>query len=183
MSLTDSSKGVITLKTRNLISASLLSAIAVVLTRFFGINLGVIRISLGTIPIMLSGIALGPLYGLATGAVADLVGFLINPMGGAYFPGFTLTTALVGFLPGFLLRKKKHSLVNLILTIALTELLCHVLLNTVWLSMITGKAYLVLLPGRLSSRAIHYPIITATLFFLLQNGLVPSSKDSLKEKV
>ncbi len=170
------------MKTRNLISASLLAALAIVLTRFFGVNLGVIRVSLGTIPIMLSGIVLGPLYGFATGAVADLVGFLINPMGGAYFPGFTLTTALAGFLPGFLLRKKKPSLINLIFAIGVTEILCHVLLNTVWLSMITGKAYLVLLPGRLSSRAIHYPIITAALFFLLQNDLVPSNKDSLKEK-
>lgn len=161
---------------RNLISASLLAAIAVILTRFFGVPLGIFRISLGTIPIMLSGIALGPIFGLATGAVADLVGVLINLQGGAYFPGFTLTAALVGFLPGFLLRKRKPTLTNLAIAIGITELLCHILLNTLWVGMITGKAYIALLPTRVYSRLVHYPIITGAIFLLLQSAILPSPK-------
>ncbi len=174
------------MKTKNLISASLLAALAVVLTRFFGFSLGTIRISLGTIPIMLSGIIVGPLYGLATGAVADLVGYLINPMGGAYFPGFTLTAALVGFLPGLILKvfkqNEKPSLPTLAIAIAITEILCHIFLNTVWVSMITGKAYLALLPSRVISRVVHYPLITGAIYFLLKNGLVPFSDESASAK-
>ena len=164
----------ITIKTtRNLITASLLAATAIVLTRFFGIPLGTVRISLGTIPIMLSGIVLGPFWGLATGTVADLVGVLINPQGGAYFPGFTLTTALVGFLPGFILRNKRPPLWKLAVAIGVTELLCHVFLNTLWVGMIHGKAYLALLPSRIISRVVHFPIITGAIYFLIQKEVAP----------
>lgn len=164
----------ISIKTKHLITASLLAAVAVVLTRFFGIPLGIYRISLGTIPIMLSGIILGPFWGFATGTVADLVGVLINSQGGPYFPGFTLTTALVGFLPGFFLKDKKPSLGKLALAIGVTEILCHVLLNTVWVSMITGKAYIALLPPRIVSRIVHFPVITGAIYFLLHKVLVPT---------
>ncbi len=169
------------MKIRKLILASLLASLAVVLTRFFGYSVGSFRISLGTIPIMLSGIILGPWYGFSTGAVADMVGYLINPMGGAYFPGFTLTAALVGFIPGFLLRKRHITLLNLIIVVGVTELLGHVFLNTLWVSMITGKAYIALLPTRLISRIVHYPIITGVLYFILYKGLVPSGDNTVKE--
>lgn len=92
--------------TKHLVAASLLTAISIILTRVFSIMIPIagvqaLRIGFGGIPIMIAGILFGPIVGALTGVTADLVGFMINPMG-AYFPGFTLTAALSGFIPGLL---------------------------------------------------------------------------------
>ena len=68
-------------------------ALSVVFTRFFSqmIIIGgiqTVRLSFGDLPLMLSGMVLGPTYGAITGALADLIGFPLNPQG-TYFPGFT----------------------------------------------------------------------------------------------
>jgi len=57
------------------------------------------------------GIFYGPTAGFMAGAISDVLGYMINPMGGAYFPGFTLSTALAGMIPGLiykLLKAKKN---------------------------------------------------------------------------
>lgn len=88
-----------------MVKASLLAGLSIVLTRVFAFmvplaGLPALRIGFGAIPIMISGILFGPVVGGFTGAVADVVGFLINPMGGAFFPGFTISSALSGVIPG-----------------------------------------------------------------------------------
>lgn len=105
------------LSTRALVSASILTAISVILTRFFGIpipigGLPALRITFGAIPIGLVGIVFGPIAGALSGTVADLVGFMINPMGGMYFPGFTLSAALSGFIPGIVYKILKSNKYN-----------------------------------------------------------------------
>ncbi|MBS4535442.1 folate family ECF transporter S component [Clostridium sp. D2Q-14] len=90
--------------TKVLVSASLLTAISIILTRAFSIMVPIagaqaLRITFGGIPIAISGILFGPIVGALTGITADLVGVMINPMG-PYFPGFTLTAGLSGFIPG-----------------------------------------------------------------------------------
>lgn len=101
-----------------LVKAGLLAGLSIVFTRVFSFmiplaGLPALRIGFGSLPITLAGILFGPLVGGAVGTVADLIGFLINPMGGAYFPGFTLSSALNGIIPGLVfawMRKRKHSI-------------------------------------------------------------------------
>lgn len=50
-------------------------------------------------PVILSGLVLGPAAGFLVGAVSDVLGYLIGPPPGPYFPGFTLTQATTGALP------------------------------------------------------------------------------------
>ncbi|MGO1369320.1 MAG: folate family ECF transporter S component [Senegalia sp. (in: firmicutes)] len=92
------------IRTKSLVAASLLTAISIILTRVFSVIIPIaggqgLRIGFGGVPIMISGILFGPLVGALTGTTADLIGVLINPMG-PYFPGFTLSAALSGFIPG-----------------------------------------------------------------------------------
>jgi len=63
-----------------------------------------LKINFSTIPIMLSGILFGPIAGFMTGGVADVIGYIINPQGGPFFPGFTLSTALTGMIPGLVYK-------------------------------------------------------------------------------
>ncbi|WP_058486648.1 folate family ECF transporter S component [Defluviitalea phaphyphila] len=93
--------------TKILVACGLLTGISIVLTRMFSyvIPLGglpALRIGFGSIPITISGILFGPIAGALTGGVADLLGFMINPMGGPYIPGMTITAMLGGFLPGII---------------------------------------------------------------------------------
>lgn len=87
-----------------LILTALLAALGVILTRFasFRVTIGAvegIRVGVGSLPSILAGIVLGPLYGALCGAAADVVGFFVSPLGG-YMPHFTLTAALTGAIPG-----------------------------------------------------------------------------------
>ncbi len=93
--------------TRRLTMAAFLAALSIVLTRYFSILVplqGVpsLSVELGGVPIMISGIILGPVTGGMVGFAADLLGFLVNSRGGPYHPGFTLNAVLTGVLPGLL---------------------------------------------------------------------------------
>jgi len=99
-----------------LVKAGLLAGLSIVLTRAFSFmiplaGLPALRIGFGSLPVIIAGILFGPLVGGAVGVVADLIGFMINPMGGAYFPGFTVSAALNGVIPGLVylgIRKIKR---------------------------------------------------------------------------
>lgn len=95
--------------TKALVNTGILTAISIILSRALGIVVPIVgfpalKINFSTVPIMLTGIYWGPVMGLMSGAVSDIIGYMINPLGGAYFPGFTLTTALFGFIPGIIYR-------------------------------------------------------------------------------
>lgn len=97
--------------TSGLVKAALLAAISIILTRIFSImvplgGLPALRIGFGSLPLIISGMMLGPVIGGVTGIVSDIVGYLMNPQG-AYFPGFTLSSALFGILPGLLYKTLK----------------------------------------------------------------------------
>jgi len=47
--------------------------------------------------------------GFCTGAAADLINFMVKP-GGAFFPGFTLVSALSGMIPGLIFKYMKKKL-------------------------------------------------------------------------
>ena len=68
-----------------------------------------LRINFANIPLMLSGIILGPFTGFLTGAAADIINFIAKP-GGPFFPGFTLASGLSGFIPGIIFKYFKRDI-------------------------------------------------------------------------
>lgn len=172
------------LDTRIMVKAALLTALSIVMTRFlyFFVPLAgmpTLRISFGEIPIMMSGLMFGPLVGGITGVVADLVGVLINPQG-AYHPGFTLSSALWGVIPGlFLLVFKKkesyekvYSRLNIFIAVLVAYVGVSLILNTIWLKHLYGTGFIALLPGRILNAAVSVPIqtlIISTLFKYLKS--------------
>ncbi|MBF4694036.1 folate family ECF transporter S component [Fusibacter ferrireducens] len=99
------------MSTSSLVKAALLAAISIVLTRVFSImvplgGLPALRVGFGNIPIILSGMLFGPLAGGITGLISDLLGYIMSPQG-AYFPGFTLSSTLLGIIPGVLYKTLK----------------------------------------------------------------------------
>jgi len=100
---------------RKITLAALLASVSIVLTRFFGIVIPLggfpsLSLDLGSVPILLSGIVLGPIFGGIVGLTSDLVGFAINPRGGIFHFGFTINSILTGVIPGliFVFLKNKN---------------------------------------------------------------------------
>lgn len=83
--------------------SAILMGLSVVLTGFaaFYIPLGgmpSLRFGIGGLPILLSSLVSGPIWGLLVGGGADLIGATLFPTG-PYFWGYTLDAALLGILP------------------------------------------------------------------------------------
>ena len=86
-------------KSKKIILSALLLSILLVLSRFLSIKSTFLVISFSFIPMMLAGIYLGPWYACLICALGDLIGALLFPFG-AYFPGFTVSSGLMGLVYG-----------------------------------------------------------------------------------
>lgn len=130
---------------------AMLAAISIVAGKYLGINVGeFMRFSLENMPIILAGMAFGPVAGVAVGVVADLVGCLM--VGWTPIPWVTVGAALIGGLSGGIsLLLKKTSLpspaVSAIVVFG-SHLLGSVLIKTIGLADFQGVPYLALLGWR-----------------------------------
>ncbi len=66
-----------------------------------------LRIGFGFLTSAMVGMLFGPVVAMTAGAATDLLGWLVNNGGGAYFPGFTLTAVLAGLIWGVALYKNR----------------------------------------------------------------------------
>lgn len=156
-----------------LIVSGLLVAISIILTRIFSANLVIVgvsaaRISIGFVPIILAGILLGPWFGLAAGALADVLGFFIFPSG-TYFPPITLTSALVGLLPWLLFKifYRRPLWLKTLLAVGVTQIACSMFMQTFWLSILLGSPYIGLFIPRALITLITIPVYSVLLYFII----------------
>lgn len=147
---------------KTLTQLGLLIALQVVLSRFLSIHTPIVKIGFGFLPLAIMGILYGPFIGGVGAIVADIIGIILFPTG-AYFPGFTLTTGLTGFVYGSLLYNKPKSPQRILIATLIISLGLNLLLNTLWLSIIMGKGYLALLPTRVAKALIMIPVEFITI--------------------
>ena len=149
-----------------------------------------IKIGFSGLPNRLVDYMFGPVVGCLFGGIMDVLKFLIKP-DGAFFFGYTLTAMLGGLIYGtFFYRlqikeplqkgsSRKETLINWIkanissiLLILTAEILVKVFLNiglnTLWSSMMSGKAWIALIPTRLVKNLIQIPVDTVLHFCLLK---------------
>ena len=150
--------------TRDLVYMSLFIAIDIILTRIASIHLtfgGVecTRIGLGAFPVILGGMLLGPQYGMIIGALGDFIGYHLNPLG-PYAPYFTGIAALTGLLPGWLFKwlGRQPTLGKFILIVAITQIICSVLLTPYALWAMFGIPPIVTVPQRILSLLLTVPV-------------------------
>ena len=158
---------------RSLTMAGMLLAVQVILGRVAAIPLGpTIRISFGYLALSLCGALLGPVPAALNGALADIIGFIWNPTG-PYFPGFTITGLMGGVIYGLALYQRPVTIRRVLVTKLIIDLVCNLLLNTLWLNMLYGKAFFVILPSRALKNLIQYPVDVIILYPFLSR-LVPA---------
>jgi len=162
-------------RSKRIAIAGMFIALSIIFTRFLSQTfliggIPALRLSFGDLPLILSGIVLGPSYGAFTGAVADLLGYPLNPQG-AYFPGFTLSATLSGLLPGLIVKlfNRRCTWLTVTLAVCITIAITSLFLNTLWLSIMGGKAFLVLLPPRIIASLIIMPIYIVIIKLFLKH--------------
>ncbi len=146
------------------------------------------RLTLTFVASSVAGIVLGPVPAMLVGGLGDVLGFLLNPGGGAYFPGFTVSAMLGGLIYGLFLYKRDKSTARLWLTVnvyrkgekrsefditrlifviiacAVVTVFINVVLNTVWLAVMYKKAYHIFTAARIIKNAVVYPLHVIIIF-------------------
>ena len=132
-------------KTRTLVITAMFVALNITLDL---LNLRIqltpdLRIGVGFVTSAMVGMLFGPVPAMTAGAAGDMIGWLVNPGGGGYFPGFTITAILAGMIWGLFLYQKKPSFLRLLTARLTISILLNIGLNSLWKMIYFGKAYTV----------------------------------------
>lgn len=150
---------------------AIMTALSVVLNRFASIHTDGWTIGFAFIPIVAVAIFCGPFPAAIAGGLADLIGALLFPFG-PYFPGFTVTAALMGLVYGIFLCRHHLKWYRLLIPALLNNLVLGLFVNTLWVSILYGsKTYWGWFVYRLPEYAILVPlnlIFIPPLFLLCQ---------------
>jgi ECF transporter S component (folate family) len=158
-------------KAKQLVLSGLLLATLIIFKQFLGISImPTLRISLSFVPYILIGWLLGPVWGSVIGITGDMLGMLLFPTG-AFFAGYTFNELLTCLIYGFFLFGRpvdKKLFIRLALSLALVHLIVQLGLNTLWLSVQTKRAFMVIMPPRIIANIARFPIELASMFLLMR---------------
>lgn len=159
-------------RNKKIILAAILLAMLIILSRFLSIKTPILKISFAFIPTLLCAIWLGPKWSVLLNVLGDVIGATLFPTG-PYFVGYTISTVLAGLIYGLLLYKKeadtytdKQFILRVILAVCIVAILVNLGLNTLWNSITSGKAFLVLLGTRVVKELIMVPIRILVILFI-----------------
>lgn len=123
-----------------------------------------LRIGIGFLTMAMTGLLVGPVMAVSAGFATDVLSFLATPRGAAYFPGYTVSAMVGGFIYGTVLYRKKPTLARAFLAKGLVNLVVNITLNTIWHSMFYGKAISVMLPARITKNLMLWPLESLLLY-------------------
>ena len=154
---------------------ALLIALNIILARMLSVRIplgGVegLRIGFSSLPVIFAGIFFGPAAGGIVGAIGDMIGFFISPVG-AYMPLITLNAALRGVIPGLVILllsrgRREIGIFPLFLAVCSTLIVTDVLVLPYLLEMLFGLSRVVTVPPRILQNAVSIPAYTVLLFSL-----------------
>ncbi|QUL98622.1 MAG: folate family ECF transporter S component [Candidatus Fermentithermobacillus carboniphilus] len=159
---------------KSMIVTALMASASVLLTRFLSLRISIggiegIRLGFGSMPNIILGMVLGPAYGAIAGALSDVIGFILSPMGG-YMPHFTVTAALSGAIPGLVFRaltpreeRQYASTWKLVVSLFSGAALVSWLLTPYFLHTIFGLDLRIILPPRVAASFVEVPTYTLVL--------------------
>lgn len=152
---------------KNLVIASLLITMKLILD-LFTIQLNqALHLSFEFLPFASLSMLFGPVAGAMSGGLSDIINYIINPKG-AFFPGFTISAMVSGIIYGIAFYKKEISVKRCIFAEIAIVVIVDILLNTLWLSLLYGKGFFVLLPMRIIKNVVMIPINVTMMYFVLK---------------
>ncbi len=164
-------------KSQRLALLGFMIALSVVLSRFGSVRIAIggvegIRVGFGSFPLIFLGVFLGPIEGAIGGALADIIGYIVSPMG-PYMPHFTFTSALRGFVPGITVMIFKNISFTWKVAIALiaSTIVPEITLLPYFLYILFGIPWKVVLVSKLIGSGIQFPVYL--LLFNILHKRVP----------
>ena len=146
---------------KKIATLGMLLAAQVVAGKFFSIKFPLVPIGFLFLPLAITSILYGPLWGGISGVIGDFLIAILGPWG--YFPPMATTAFLSGAIYGIFLYKKPLTLPRITLCVLAESLICSVLLQTYWITMLSGKGYFALLPVRLGQTLLVAPVTIVCL--------------------
>ncbi len=161
---------------RVLTAVAMLAAMSIILGKYLAFPIGnILRFSFENLPVILAGIAFGPIVGAITGVVADLVGCVL--VGYAINPLVTLGAAVIGLTAGaaYKFTNGIAHLPRMLVCVFLSHLLGSVIIKTVGLAVFYSMPIYMLMLWR----ALNYLIVGAAewmlIYFIVKNKSVQST--------
>lgn len=127
-----------------------------------------IEVGFGFVGTAFSGILFGPIYALIVSVINDLITFFLTG-GGIFFPGFTISAAVGGWIYGQLLWRKPINWKRIFVAVLVVTLIVNIGMNSIWIKMLFGQAWMVFMPLRIGKNLITLPLNTLILTVLFKN--------------
>lgn len=159
-------------RNKKIILTAILLAMLIVLSRFLSVKTPIMKISFAFIPTMLCAVWLGPKWTVLLNVLGDVIGATLFPIG-PYFIGYTISTAIAGFIYGKLLYKEKSDsysnktfAIRTTIAVILVAVIVNMGLNTLWTSITAGKAFMVLFAARITKQLTMIPVHIIVFLFI-----------------
>lgn len=169
-------------RNKKIILTAVLLAMQIVLSRLLSIKAPISKASFAFVPTMLCAVWLGPKWTVLLNVLGDLIGATFFPIG-PYFVGYTISTAVAGFIYGTILYKKEKDSYNdlqffirLTISTVLVAVIVNAGLTNLWLSITNGKAFIPIFISRLPKHIIMIPVHIIVIFALEKVLRVPFDK-------
>lgn len=145
--MNEKKKANIKMTTQTLATFAILMAAEIVITQFLTIHTWNLKISLSFIPVVIAARLYGPVGGGVIAGVGDFLGAFMFPVG-AWFPPITITNAVVGIIFGLFL-KNSDGFLRVLFSVLISELVFSMFITPIWLMMLYGTDYWILVGSRL----------------------------------
>lgn len=146
--------------------AAVFMALAIVL-KSFSITTGQMRLGFYEIPVVLSGMALGPLFGSLVGLGSDLIYSLSS--GYSFSPIMMCSAIMWGFIGS--LFYKKHMKLRYSFLLCLVASVLATTINSLQLYIYYGMGMVANLPNRILTMIVKWPIISISAWLLYERVL------------
>lgn len=164
-----------------MLAVAFLAALSITCGKYLAIPGGdVMRFSFENLPVLLAGMAFGPVVGTVTGVVADLIGCVL--VGYAINPLVTVGAAAIGFLGGllFLLCKKLPCLLRVGISVFGAHFVGSVIIKTFGLIQFYPMPFFVLMAWRGLNYLIVGVLEFVLLYILFRNSSVVGQLERMK---
>ena len=148
---------------KSLTGGAMLTALNIILNSMRIVVSSFLEISFAFLAVAAGGMLYGPVMGGIIAVVADTFGFFISPNGG-FFPGFTLSAFLSGFLFGLFFYKKKITFKRVVAASVAHMIVFNFILTPLWLNIMYGSA--LMSSARIIKSVACFPVDTALLYLV-----------------
>ncbi|KJY54970.1 Conserved hypothetical membrane protein [Lactobacillus kimbladii] len=162
-------KEMLKVELRDLVLLGIIVAMKIILSRFT-VGTTIVHVSLGFIGSVMLGYLFGPVWGSVGGGISDLVSSALFGNQGGFFLGFTLSAMIGPFIYGLVFYQKPVKVWRIILATLLVTVFVNIGLNTLWVHLLYGMDFRVVLIQRIPKEAIT-PWLEMIISYFVLNAI------------